>query len=819
MTGRWRLLLTCVLCAAVLSTLSGSARRAAAQTAPACSGTWSADPRDARVLTVDCSPGFASTKDRIRIYPRGAATPAGDWRQALDMRDAVWVFESGSTGKASLIVDFRPDGGSGVVALLYDDQSGDASVAHVLRDGLPAVTESAWPTVRVTAPDGWWMRDGRINLNLEIEVDGAVHASFGSVTYFSLLKHDGRSDYRLRVGDKNGDGRPDWQLNRAYPPVPDDWSVYRSILIASVEGDQPITGYLFWPYLGGETYGIVKPYLVSPPPIQVNWSQAKIVTVGEFVASHGGANAWYVESVRAFGPDIASPVANFENPFAFYDLAGKGDGYPDLQIRNVQVVPGDLVETPGATPTDNPFLKSTLPINVVRYSWDQDHSRSWDFKVDLLGRHPVDDLVQFPGFSVQTVAYDRLPRWVVDKEWDAATFIAAERDMGWTTEGIYEWSTGAVRGTYLVGGNPQQAADQAFSELPEGVRGEYRLGLDDQPFLYVSPVDGRLHLRGAQEGMFAMGRGHVLKYQSLGGDLIDQWASVVDGQPTATLSYVADHLLLETAEGVSFKRVGAHPPPALLLPPTDHASWSRLAETVSRARLGPAADDPAALFSRYEGTAWLLPNAKLSDLGLKDGEVRFALHLPDPTTRPTSQVGVPSWAARLQPGDYWVSYTTERGFNVQPQTPARLSVASVSAAVERPAALEPVVLQAKVLNQGTTPAAAATITLSARPVGGHDAKVIGALSVDVPSAGSSVVEVEWAFPTGGEWTVEAVVGASGRGTTSLYVEPLPAPDLRRIVQAQGRGSHFGLVSALVLAAATIAAAFAGSWLVAPRRRA
>jgi hypothetical protein len=815
--SRWlRLLAAALLWGGAVTPHAPAARTASAQTGDACVGAWDdAVPSARAVVVMDCAPGFASARDRIHVYPRSPTLRPVDWRDALDTRDAVWAFDAATTGRASLVIDFHPDrAGTGVIADLYDDQNGDAAVAYALRDGVPAVTESRWPTVTIAAPDGWWVRDGRINFNLDIDVDGPVRASFGSGVFMNLLKHDGRADYRLFVRDENRDGKPDWQLNRAYPPVAEDSAVYRSELMASAAGDFPTSGGVFWPYLGSDTFGIVKPYLLSPPPIQVNWKQGRITNVGEFVASRSSGSNWFIYSVRPFGPDDPMSVANFENPFAFYDLAGSNDGYPDLQIRNSHVVPGELVELAGATTVGAPYLRSTQPINVVRYSWDQDHNHSWDFKVDLLGRHATDDVVRFPGFSVQTVPYDRLPRWVVEKEWDAATFIATERELGWTSEGIYEWSTAAVRGAYLAGEDPARAAVEAFSALPNGLRGEYKLDLNDQPYLYTSEVDGRLHLKGAQAGTYSVGGGRVLRYESVGGQLIDRWISVVDGQTVSELSYVGDQLMFENSEGLHFKTVAPQRTPLLLLPPADSLQWNRLRETVSAARLGGVADDPAGLFARYAAPLSLLPGASMSDLRQQDDGFRFALHLPPSE----GAQELPAWVAPLKPGDYSVTYASSRGYVAQPLTPADLSVTNVSATTERVSPLELVQLKAAVVNRGTAPADNATVALSARR-DGEPPRPIGVIRLDVPGAGSATGTAEWAFPTGGVWTIEAeVAGSAERTTFSLTVDSVRAANADQLMQAQGRGTYFGLVVALVLAAAASAAAFAGASLITPRRR-
>src|SRR5262249_12331485 len=128
-----------------------------------------------------------------------------------------------------------------------------------------------------------------------------------------------------------------------------------------------------------------------------------------------------------FGIDGGS-YADFENPFAFYDLAGVNDGYPDLSIRQEFLGPNDTFFNRG---------RFDLPIQNIRYSWDQNHDHSWDYRLTLMGRNQLDTPTMVGPFSVETVPYDTYARWVADKNWDIAELVAGEPGR-WTSEGIYE---------------------------------------------------------------------------------------------------------------------------------------------------------------------------------------------------------------------------------------------------------------------------------------------------------------------------------------------------------------------------------------------
>ena len=90
-----------------------------------------------QMLTADYRSGHAGSCSK----PVNTALP---WREALNMRDALWLFDAGDRQRASLIVDFHPDeDGAGVVADLFDDQNGDGKVSYATRDGIPYPADSA----------------------------------------------------------------------------------------------------------------------------------------------------------------------------------------------------------------------------------------------------------------------------------------------------------------------------------------------------------------------------------------------------------------------------------------------------------------------------------------------------------------------------------------------------------------------------------------------------------------------------------------------------------------------------------------------------
>src|SRR5439155_20568138 len=200
----------------------------------------------------------------------------------------------------------------------------------------------------------------------------------------------GRVDFAIHVRDTDHDGRPDYEWRQEYPPLPDDPRVsgfYRTSIMANTEDDEvPLTGYVFWPLLSRQPAGFVKDYNLSLPPIQVNWEKAKIIQVSEFVASRRNPGNFFIYSNHRV-IEGQTTVTNFENPFAFYDLAGAKDGFPDMSIRFEAILPDEL-----------PNAHYPGPLDIVEYAWDQSHSHNWTYQVSMTGRHAVDETIHFPDF-------------------------------------------------------------------------------------------------------------------------------------------------------------------------------------------------------------------------------------------------------------------------------------------------------------------------------------------------------------------------------------------------------------------------------------
>lgn len=702
------------------------------------------------ITIIDCA--FATERDQVRVYDRGGNMVASDdWHTATDFTDDVWVFDVGADGSAQLLITFQQTA-DGLLAELWDDRDNDGRVTHRPPPNLQ-IRELPWAPVRVLAPDGWWQQDTRPNFNLQITVDGPIRASFAYPSFERFLRLDGSTDFTITVRDDNRDGRPEWQWVDAWPAAPPASGVMRVEAIQNVDDDEyPITGSIFWHYLGsGEQY--TKDYLISPPPIQMNWDTATLATVGEFVASRFNDNVWFVYS--QYRPDAGEAVpASFEAPFAFYDLAADDDGYPELQVRMVAYPPEDRYANP-----NNPHW-----MQHIRYSWDQDNATSWDYKLELVGQHPIDTIARLPDFDLQMVPYEDLPAWITGRTW-TMDFVAIEPPIEsyWTSEGIYETPTDpsdlltyqqAQRDTLP----PRNAA------LPLGLRTEAtNPAAQHTPMLYFSPLDRKLHLRHAESGYWYPDQASAVYYDNLDGDAyLDQWIYVRQLGTTAAprtlvrqINLTPQHLLYSDSERAEVLIREVAVPPSLFEapPPTTHAEWQQLGTQLAQHQreFDPAALD--AMAEQFAGATTALQGARLRDFRYTNAGYRYVIEL-EPNFRATGSLA--TGFAGLSPGAYLIEHLPQ--MQISPLEPPALALTLHIA--PRAATTQHLLPRAVELhNAGTDDAAALRLRVDATSAEGTTDASTTILSQTITVQGKATewVAFDWQPPAAGTWDVVATL--------------------------------------------------------------
>jgi hypothetical protein len=607
-------------------------------------------------------PFAGDPNDTIYVYDRqGDLQISGDWKIATDFDDDLWIFDAGGDGAAELIIDYYQDS-SGLKADLYDDQNGDGKVNYEeAEDGIPVIVEGSFPTVSLLATDGWWENDGLINYNLQIIVDGKPRATFYTIEqYVSNLQTNGVADYLIFVEDTDRDGRPDFETRRVVSPNMPNWLIRQELVVNTSNNEiAPDQGFLFWPYLGNIS-DYIKPYGSGAPPIQMDWKNQRIQAIGEFVATRGNEANWFVYSTKEFGAP-GQLLADFENPFAFYDLAADEDGQPELMIRSQYNDPYDPL-----------FLDGTYPqaIEIIRYSWNQDNDpqNSLEYKLDLIGRHLYTDLVSVGELNFRSVPYMSFPDWVTRNSWDAAHFIATENFPYISSEGIYdgfvrEWRDDFVTGRLAV---PPM---QRVQDIRAGLRHEYNPQFLFQPWLYFSPLDHKLHLRGASGGVWNIDDNLRMRYRDLDGDgYLDQWTLVrgraydpqrpldapLEETEIKSLQVVGGYLILSGDQKVTI--VQANPPRSLFetLPPTNNESWNYLNELLAENSSDVPAQELNQVAGLYTGLTTILDGVSLEDIKAFPDGFQFVLHLYPGFQIGTNENNVP--LESLIAGDYLIKY-------------------------------------------------------------------------------------------------------------------------------------------------------------------
>jgi hypothetical protein len=742
---------------------------------------------------------YATDRDMVWVYDGADDMRWGEsWPEVTDFTNDTWLFDVASDGVARLVIRFSRERG-GYLASLFQDRDGDAVVKTEVDGTRVTILESPYPVLTVKANDGWFLPDGHLNWNVRFLTDGPVlHLHTYELTdpWKQFLVHDGEPDVELEFKDEDLDGIPEYGLWRIMAPTPSFWGATRTVIWSNAGGTRPSqpTGSLFWPYLATSApasprspgtdsipAGAALPqdpnYFDLPPIVVAGFGEGKIqhITFPGYPIERG----FHLNTPQPFLKGEIN-YADAELAQAYYDLAGDRDGSPELHIRHRYYGQRD------------PYgWDLGVPENEIRWSWNQANSSGlgWDYKVSLARRQAVTGTVEFPDFSYHGVPYEALPFWVTDNSWDYATFVAREGADIESAEGIYLW--GAVEtpveedpsllSRYLAG-ELDLDLGEAFHDLPPGWRGELAPALQDRPLLYVSTVDGQLHLRGASQGVWNLGGGSELRYADLDSDgYLDQWLLFEDGVLARQFSFVAPYLIYAGDDQVTFKRVEAEPSLLETLPPRTQAEWLALSERLAAQGRSLGPDDLEAMMAQFEAVEWRVDGAEMRDLRSSGAGFRAILDLqPGFGARGSGGPGL----AALQPGAYLLTYDGD--FQVERLTAPSLHLEFDPGSApqgEGPTVFEGYELVLAIGNDGLQDTEAMTVTVWASDPGGEVTR-LPPQSAGVLAGGTARLRVPWMPSEPGLWTFRADVtavhpAAAGvsPATYELEVAPAEQPDL------------------------------------------
>lgn len=751
----------------VLFTILPRSEPVRAQLDSNCIGTYQGTNKDRRPEMVVLQCNIATKQYTIYVFDQeDDLTWDRSWSEVVDFTDDVWVFQTTGNGQANLIIDFLSEDGT-LAAEVYDDQTGDGKVDYEISGGQVVIREGDHCTARIVAPSGWWLKEGKTNFNLDIYVDGFRQAAFGLPDVVETLgiSTDGDVDFAVHVRDTDDDGRPDYEWRELDLPVPEHWGVIRSELMVNEKDDEPpITGAIIWPYLG-QSQDIVKRYGESPPPISVAWEQSRIDRIGEFVASRGNENNWFVYSLNRWVPGELNR-ANFENPFSFYDLAADNDGVPELAIRLQYAYSND------------PYFavqSISSPFSVIRYSWDQNNDGRWDYKLDLAGPKGIDDVVAFPEFSVVTMPYERFPQWATGSGWLAATFVASEYADYISSEGIYEWSSGEAT-QYLLG---RSLAPPNFSMIREGLRGEFNLDLHSHPYLYFSPIDHKLHLLAAERGIWAMRDGRQIIYENLNeDDYLDRWSLVDNSRTICTLITTDDYLIHGDDNSIGLVKTRITPATFTILPPRSNSDWKKLEALLKQYGSELSPGDLRALFEQFTGPFVDISKGTMRDFRLSDDGFRLIVDLAA-GFHVKSEIAIDGLHA-LEPGAYVLTYDGIRLSLIEATPPALcLFDDDVQTVPTEPLELQVVELKFDIVNKGLQDALSVPVSLTLTGPGGQVDTITQTVDL-VPGEGRTAIPFSWVPRQDGQWQVGIKFSSSGSPCSAN--EALAVVDVQPVAQ-------------------------------------
>jgi hypothetical protein len=483
------------------------------------------------VTVIDCA--FATNRDRIYVYDQGNDMRSStDWQESTDFSNDIWLYDIGRDGSIQLVVRYQMEENHDT-AYVYDDINHDGHVS-VERIGTQVkILESQYWTARIISDSNWLLTDGRINLNVTIQLDGPVTTlDRAPVEYINnWLTHDGLIDVEFEEV-AGQDGIAQYAVKRLLTDSPQDWNFERTGLFSN-EGHYP-TGpqeRAFWPFLPVAPDVIHDPrfvylrYFDLPPDVKVDWIAGK--ALGVELLGYPIGDGYHFNDNRYIAKGKVNDVA-FESPQAYYDLANNHDPFSEMHVRFFTHPPDDrtMWSLPGF---------QGIPWQSISYDWNLFNLGSfrWDFKVGLGGNYTIDSVIRFRDFAVRSVPFQKLPYWITDRTWKMTTFVAREGDGYQSSEGIYEWQTdtgddpevnqdrtfkarNATFGYML--GVLDQPPDSFFQTTHLGFRAERHFADPIKPRLYFSPLDRKLHLEGAETGVWSVDQHRILHYANLNKD-------------------------------------------------------------------------------------------------------------------------------------------------------------------------------------------------------------------------------------------------------------------------------------------------------------
>lgn len=692
------------------------------------------------------------------------------WRWGNTTTDS-YLFAFNSETTVYLVLRFSKNAQGLPEARLYDDDQGATPVRfEIAADGVHVLSTGGNPRLTVVSRDGHWLVGNRPDYNLLLYQDGFVESYRLANVDPSETVPDGRPELKILVG-MDGSGRPSWEtVLRVFDPHP-TWGGLRFNATELMPGapafavESPIMPP--FPFLGISSAPIDW-FVRNPSPIRYDLSKRKLQIL-DFVGFQTGG----IYSITS--PDYP-PNVSFESPFMFYNF--------DPSTRDAQIVlraeswPAGSTSGPGPTNANR---------TAIRYSWETAENGMWRYGLHVAGNVPYPDKFTIGDTKLNGLAMQGASNFVAHTPWSLVTFVEATQGYP-GSEGIYFYSAQNPTNLPWLYGSSDKPVDwlahpylnpdtrlggYSGEGLPPGFRGEFNAAYLRQPALYFSPIDNRLHLKGASGGVFNLGDGTVLREQNLeGGDTIDAWthelvpaqqapkgatgaekAAFVPKAIPGTVEealYTLDGLMVYGSPNDVVIRKLADPVRNLdFVPPTDKASWDAFSARITP--LAATARDPRDLrswLSSMAGTETDVVGASLTQVRVTASGLRAVLDLR-PGFSTNNALGLPLPA---NAGRYVLSYDRAAGtWRTVPATQPDLAVRFASGS---PRQYLPSLLQVTISNAGTVDwSGNVSLQLAGAPVSSWG-------DVVVDGQGTRTLQFQWSPQAHG--TVPAAVTIGGR---------------------------------------------------------
>jgi hypothetical protein len=308
-----------------------------------------------------------------------------------------------------------------------------------------------------------------------------------------------------------------------------------------------------------------------------------------------------------------------------------------------------------------------------------------------------------------------------------------------------------------------------YSEISDGFRGEYSFYYESTPRLYFSPIDRKLHLYGAQSGIWNLGGNQRILYENLNGDeFIDHWAYWQDNLFVANLFQAKDFVILNEVGEISIKQVTVPPSYFEAAPPRDNADWKALSASLAEysAQLTPT--DFQAMQAQFPGVTYEMSGANLEDFQFTEDGFQFSLEVK-PGFQWTSSDILPG-IGDPAPGLYLVKYNGS--WSIEPETCSELDVqpSSFSLDPDQVSTLVPTKIDVTLETCGLIVPTDWSVTLYARQ--GDTKEILAQKPITVRSKEEVLISGIWAAEKPGEWTIgiQAEQKGSSQAEEPIVVE-------------------------------------------------